>query len=263
MKKYTKEELYEMDVVELYEMVLKGDVITRFPRGYWQQPRAKENAVKCTRYLIEDILKYDEIMIKQKASQNLFYEHRLFGMLYLVFNHSPYEAINNAYPGKYKEWEFKSVPNGYWRNRKNGMKATKWLVEEKLKLNDKQLKQQLSAKLFIKNGLNGMLQLCFNNSPYEAINSIYPNKYKEWEFKQVPHRFWESKENGIKATKWLIEEKLKLNDEQLKEQLSLKLFIENNLSGMLQICFNNSPYKAINSTYPNKYIRNNFKPYKK
>ncbi|WP_195469757.1 hypothetical protein [Clostridium sp. D43t1_170807_H7] len=72
------------------------------------------------------------------------------------------------------------------------------------------------------------------NSPYLAINSVYINKYKEWEFKVVPKNFWR-KEKSIEAIKWLIEEKIRLSDKDLKEQLSRKLFKDNGLSGMLQI----------------------------
>ena len=46
-----------------------------------------------------------------------------------------------------------------------------------------------------------MLKYCFNNSPYEAINITYPNKYKEWEFSNITIGFWENKQNGVKATK--------------------------------------------------------------
>ncbi|MBQ3420478.1 MAG: hypothetical protein IJH34_02165, partial [Romboutsia sp.] len=165
-----------------------------------------------------------------------------------------YEAINSIYPNKYKEWDFKITRNRYWRNKENGKKATKWLIEEKLKLSDEEIEEKVSKILFTEHGLNGMLQYCFNGSPYEAINSVYPNKYKEWDFKMVPQGYWKDKENGIKATKWLIEEKLKLNDEELKEQLSIQLFKKNRLGGMLQICFNNNPYEAINTAYPKKII---------
>ena len=103
-----------------------------------------------------------------------------------------------------------------------------------------------------------MLQFCFNGSPYQALNTTYPNKFKEWEFKNVPINFW-NKEKGIEATKWLIEEKLKLTDEELKEQLSVNLFKDNNLGGMLRSCFNDSPYRAINSTYPNRFKPEDFK----
>ena len=39
----------------------------------------------------------------------------------------------------------------------------------------------------------------------------------------VPHRYW-TVDTGIEATRWLIETKLKLNEDELKEQLSRKLF---------------------------------------
>lgn len=133
-------------------------------------------------------------------------------------------------------------------------RATKWLIEEKLKLSDEELKEQLSLKLFEENGLGGMLQSCFSRNTYKAINSVYENKYKEWEFNMVSNGFWDNKENGVKATKWLIEEKLKLSEKELKEQLSAKLFIENGLSGMLQVCFNGSPYKAIKSVYSSEKL---------
>ena len=259
MRKDTKEELFKMDAVDVYKMVLKGDTIKAFPKGFWQQPEAKQNASKCTRYLIEEILKYDEKKIKEKNSKSIFSKNKLAGMLATCFNYSPYEVIDNAYPNKYKEWEFKAVPQGCWDNKENGIKATKWLIEEKLKLSDEELKKQLSQKLFKDNGLVGMLQRCFNHSPYEAINAAYPNKYKEWEFKMTPIGYWDNKENGIKAIKWLIEEKLKLSDKELKEQLSVNLFKDNGLGGMLQHCFNYSPYKAINTTYPNKYKEWEFK----
>ena len=178
-------------------------------------------------------------------------------MLRSCFDDSPYKAINSTYPNKFKEWEFKSVPMNFWIKEK-GIEATKWLIEEKLKLTDEELKEQLSQKLFKDNNLYGMLNICFNNSPYQAINTTYPNKFKEWEFKCTPNSFW-TKEKGIEATKWLVEEKLKLTDEEIKEQSSVNLFKDNSLYNMLYNCFNSSPYQAINATYPNKFKPEDFK----
>ena len=178
-------------------------------------------------------------------------------MLQQCFNGSPYQAINETYPNKYKEWEFKQVPHNFWTKEKI-IEATKWLVEEKLKLSDEGLKEKLSRKIFTDNGLGGMLYNCFNDSPYQAINLVYPNKFKEWEFNSVPKNFW-TKEKGAEATRWLIEEKLKLSDVDLKEKLSSKLFEDNGLGSMLNTCFNSSPYQAINETYPNKFKPEDFK----
>ena len=60
-----REELFKMDAVEVYKMVLKGDVIKRFPAGFWQQPEAKQNASKCIKFLVEEILNYDMEMLKE------------------------------------------------------------------------------------------------------------------------------------------------------------------------------------------------------
>ena len=70
MKKYTKEELYKMDVIDVYKLVLKEE-LKKFPNGFWQQPEAKQNAAKCTRYLIEEILNYDDKELKDKNSTNM------------------------------------------------------------------------------------------------------------------------------------------------------------------------------------------------
>ncbi|SHH23881.1 hypothetical protein [Clostridium grantii] len=56
-----------------------------------------------------------------------------------------------------------------------------------------------------------MLQRCFNSSPFEAINSAYPNKFKAWELPKVPRCFWDSKENCVAALNWLVTEKLNIS----------------------------------------------------
>lgn len=263
MKRYNRADLFKMDAVEVYKLVLEGCVVKKFPDGYWRNGDSKKNATKCTKYLVEEILGYSDKELKENCTKEMFVKNKLGGMLQYYFKNSPYNAINNAYPGKFKEWEFKYVPMGYWRDKENAINAIKWMIEEKLKYSDKELKENLTYNTFRSYGLAGMMQHCFNNSPYNAINSAYPGKFKEWEFKYVPMYYWKNKENGVKATKWMIEEKLSLSEKEIKEKLSAKLFIDNGLHGMLHHCFNNSPYEAINYAYPNKYRKTDFKNYKK
>ena len=248
-----------MDAVEVYKLVLERKRIKIFPAGFWQQPEAIDNAIKCTKYLIEEKLKLSEEELNKQLSVKLFKENGLRGMLYTCFNDSPYEAIKSAYPEKnYQPWEFNIVPKGYWDDINNGINSTKWLIETKLKLSEEELKEQLTFKLFKDNGLGGMLQTCFNGSVYEALKLTYPEKnYQPWEFKQVSKGYWDNVENGINATKWLIETKLQLSEQELKEQLSVKLFYDNGLITILRYCFNNSPYEAINKAYPER----NYKPW--
>ena len=68
----------------------------------------------------------------------------------------------------------------------------------------------------------------------------------------MPNRFW-SREKGIEATRWLVGEKLKLSDGELKEKLNRNSFDDNGLRGMLQYCFDGSYKKALQETYPDKF----------
>ncbi len=217
------------------------------PNSYW----TKETAAEATIWLIEEKLKWSEEELLKKLSTKTFYDNGLRGMLDSVLNSSPYAAIDNAYPGKYKPWQFANVPNSYW-TKETAAEATIWLIEEKLKWSEDTLLENLSARIFIENGLRGMLNSVFANSPYAVINNAYPGKYKPWQFAYVPNSYW-TEETAIKATKWLIEEKLKWSEEELFKGLSIKVFIKYGLSGMILQVYNDSPYSAINSAYPDKY----------
>lgn len=52
MKRYTKEEINRLDAVDVYKMVLRGDIIKRFTKGFWQRPEAQENAYKCSKNIL-------------------------------------------------------------------------------------------------------------------------------------------------------------------------------------------------------------------
>ncbi|MBZ9626348.1 hypothetical protein G9F71_026440 [Clostridium sp. FP2] len=234
--KTNKYDLYKSSAIEIYKMVLRGD-LKKFPAYFLQRPDADKNAMEIIKYLLEEILKWSSNDIKKKLSQSIFVECKLNGMLHQVHNQSPFEAFNAAYPNRFKSWELGCVPKNYWE-LDSGIEATKWLIEEKLK--------------YLENGLDGMLKMLFNASPYEAINTTYPNKFKNWEFTKSPRNYC-TVETGIEATKWLIEEKLKWTDNDIKKYISLDIFTINGLRGMLQGVYNGSFFNAIDSTYPNKF----------
>ena len=169
-------------------------------------------------------------------------------MINLLYNNSPFEAINSAYPNRFKPWELNSVPKGYW-TLERGREATKWLVEVKLNGLTDNIVNTLSMRTFKRNGLRGMIATVFNDSPYKALNSVYPDKFKPWQLNSVPKHYW-TLEKGIQATKWLIEEKLKLSPNCIKGNVTRNNFVENGLRGMLMTCFNKSYKKALKTTYP-------------
>ena len=171
-------------------------------------------------------------------------------MLNTLFNATPFKAIDNAYPGKFYPWEFNRVPNNYW-NLETAKKATIWLFEKKLKNNEEQIKNNMS-KIFKNNGLGSMVTIVFNGNYFSAIDNAYNGNFEKIEFKYLPKNYW-NLETAKKATIWLFEEKLKWGDEQIKANLSLKLFIDNDLGYMINHLFNNSPFKAIDNAYPGKF----------
>ena len=139
----------------LEEVLSKGK---QFPKGVWNCNEKYDNAKEVTKTLIEKVLKWSDDEIKRKLSANIFIQNSLYGMLVILFNGSPYLAIENAYPGKFKPWELPCVSNSFW-NLKTAKEATIWLIEEKLKWNDDDIKEKLSANTFIKNSLTSIISL--------------------------------------------------------------------------------------------------------
>ena len=202
------------------------------PQKFWNLETAKEATI----WLIKEKLKWSDEDVKQKLSRKIFRENSLNGMLDYLFNNSPYRAIENAYPGKFKPWELPSVHKKIW-NLETAREATIWLIEEKLKWDDDDIRKKLSKKIFKENSLGGMLSNLFKNSPYLAMENAYPGKFKPWEVARISKKFW-NMETAREATIWLIEEKLKWSDEDVKEKLTLNTFKENSLKSMLNYLFN-------------------------
>ena len=232
----------------LEEVLAKGK---QFPKDIWNYNSKYDNAKVVTKTLIEKVLKWSDDEIKRKLSANIFRKYLLTGMLNVLFNGGAYLAIENAYPGKFKPWEVTRVSKNFW-NMETAKEATIWLIEEKLKWSENDIKEKLSANIFIKNSLTGMLNVLFNGSAYLAIENAYPGKFKPWEVTRVSKKFW-NVETAKEATIWLIEEKLKWSDEDIKQKLSAKIFIQNSFSSILNDLFNGSPYLIIDNAYPGKF----------
>lgn len=76
------------------------------------------------------------------------------------------------------------------------------------------------------------------------------------ELKQFPKHFWDkpySMQSAKAIVKYLFEEKLCIDLNNLHKILSIKFFQDNRLLGMLQIVFNQKIYDLVEYVYPNKY----------
>ena len=149
----------------LEEVLAKGK---QFPKDIWNYNAKYDNAKVVTKTLIEKVLKWSDDEIKRKLSANIFIQNSLYGMLVILFNGSPYLAIENAYPGKFKPWELPSVPKKFW-NLETAKEATIWLIEEKLKWSDEDVKKKFNLNTFKENSLKSMLNYLFNIDPHQPV----------------------------------------------------------------------------------------------
>jgi len=250
IKHLTKNNCNLITPVEVFKLVLGGK-LKRFPPDSWTEPDAVENGVEILRFLFESILQWSPKDIKKNYSRKLFIDYKLEGLFKIVFNSSPFQALNALYPNQFREWELHYAPNKFW-TEETGIQATRWLVEEKLKWTENDIKEKLMKQVFCDNELGGMLRILYGNSVWRAVNQSYPSKFKEWELQTTHNNFW-NETTGIKATKWLIEEKLKWTETDIKEKITYKIFCNNGLGGMLFGVYHGSPWQAINAAYPNQF----------
>lgn len=163
---------------------------------------------------------------------------------------SPVEVYQLVLAGKLKRF-----PTGFWVRPEalgNAVEILKYLFESVLQWTHEDIKKYCSQKLFARYKLKGMFNHVFNDSPFQAVNAVYPGQFKEWELNRVPPNFW-TEETGIRATKWLIEERLQWTEDDIREKICLKVFIDNRLYGMLQTVYHESVWQAVNAAYPNRF----------
>lgn len=242
--------IWQYDALDIYKMVLSGR-IKKFPLNYWSSPYNLQYAEICLRHLFEERLQWTDEEILKKLSQATFVKHKLGGLLDIIFDSSPQRAFHFIYPDKFKPWEFRQVPSGFW-NETTAIESIKWLLEEKLKWDDEQIKKKYNINVLEQYGIGSMVRKLYGGSPYTILDLAYPDRFKPWEFSQAGVGYW-NKDTATQSIKWLFEEKLKWNDNQIKENLSQETFISNGLNGMMQQVFKGSPYDAFNYAYPNRF----------
>lgn len=150
---------------EIFRDILDGKA-SRFPNGYWRQPGVETECANITKYFIENILRREDKEIREKTNEMIFRKYHLSGMLEYVFGRSPFLAIDNAYPGRYRVWELTCTPKHFWEEEKNRNDALSWLLDKtgKIKISE------LTNKDFLKNGLGGLMDYLTSKKVYKKMD---------------------------------------------------------------------------------------------
>jgi hypothetical protein len=109
----------------------------------------------------------------------------------------------------------------------------------------------------------------YGNNLLGFVMELYDNKYPAYKFKIPGFKYWDSKENRIRALKYFIEEDMKIQLEKVPLYITLTVLRDKGTSTMYNVCkkYYNSLFDWVNEVYPEKfdpkdfdihYIRNNF-----
>ena len=107
----------ESYAIQTYKDVLIGSR-KRFPTNFWKDDENKNfsDAADITRYLIEDVLHWDDETVKNQLCCKTFFDNSLKGMLWTLFNDSVFAAIQTmgAFMHTEKFLEFRHSKTSYY-----------------------------------------------------------------------------------------------------------------------------------------------------
>jgi len=243
MKSYNKNNEFNIAPIEMYELIQDGK-ISRFPDGYLDKRSSKE----ILRHITLTKLHMTRKDICEKIDLPFLRKHHI-STFRKFWDSQIHQMISYCFPEfKIMPWELKRVPNTFWKNETNRLAFLNWMAKkENLDLTKLEDVRKIKATMVQKHG--GIRALRNSGGLYSLICLATGNSIMEWELDKV--NVW-TEEKVIRAIKWLIEEKLKWNDEQIYNNLTTKIFEENSLDGLIDL-FSNSPIKALNAAYPGRF----------
>jgi hypothetical protein len=150
------------------------------------------------------------------------------------------------------ECEFSRVPINYWENIDRVKERFEWkLAQEGLEIKD--IPSIISNKILIQWGFSNPLKR-HGFSPFRLLNKLYPDQFKETDFKKVPHHYYENTSKLKKQfLKMIDKEQIPFNE--IPKKVNQEMLFNHGFSTSLN-SFSNSPSKFISSLFPNDFSIN-------
>ncbi|MCW1941638.1 hypothetical protein OMD49_28825 [Bacillus anthracis] len=189
------------------------------------QLQKKEDALKILELKIKQQEKLQQKQLLTFFDKKWLIENNLAISLINFWNGSPYEMLNDLHPNKFKEWQLKDLPKGYWlgKSPSEALEALRWIIEEKEQLIEEQILQVYNKGWLIKHRLKIPLLEHWDANIYIMLNDLYPNRFKEWQWSSLKNEYWRKSTPLIvlEELKWLIEEKKQLTKENALKVVDL------------------------------------------
>ncbi len=168
--------------MKIYKQVLDGR-LKSFPRRFWEDDKGGNlqiSARDCTKYMYEELLKWNVSDIINKSNNDIFKQYKLNSMVKILFNSSWHMAIYNAYPN-IKPYEIKSRGNieEYWkvngieRAKEMGVWLKKDLAKDGYRFSGKGVLSLKWPKIIKQYKLTSMLTIVFNNNLVDFFNIVF------------------------------------------------------------------------------------------
>lgn len=226
------------------------------PMSFWMGDEGREHAREATRWLITKVglSGLEPVDVANQVDYYTFEKAHLKGMLYRVYNGSPYAALADIYP-ELQAWERAFVPRDYWQGKQGRARARQATLQmlQRMSVNKapvETIAREVNQQTFAEHGLGGMLSQVYGSSPYLALHDILPD-LKPWLMGQVPRGYWqgrEGQERAREAVRWMLEQ-LNLDvtapPDVLAKHLKRRVFANYELDGMLQVVYNSRIQDAI------------------
>lgn len=245
MKNKVRVDVEGLSPLEVYQLVLDG-TLRRFPYGYVSAPNMKE----ILRYVVLEKLSMSREDICKNLSYVFLRKYKLGGSR-LAFDASIFKLITYCFPEfDIRYWELNKVEDAFWEKEENRKEFMLWVAEkENIHLDSLADLRKFDVELIQKYGGNRARKFA---GMYNLITLVAEIDVKEWQVIKMP--VW-NEEKAKASVKWLIEEKLRWTKKQVENNLSSKVFYDNDLGGMLKNYCNNSPIKALRLAYSNEKFK--------
>lgn len=163
-------------------------------------------------------------------------------------NHSPFQLINEIYPGVFKPYQFRKIPQKHARNKKI-LKDQFFAMLQKEQIAFHEIPQKIRLELLYRYRFHGAMKY-YNRSPSKFIMDLFPNQFTQEDFIR-PQGYWHDVESAKTAILSLIE-KLGIPFLEIPQQLTKKLFAEHGLSGLLDH-YDGSPINIVQTCFPGEF----------
>ena len=223
-------ELYNLRSEELYDIYINRlNMNTEISKDF-------KLSCKVFKYFFIEVEKFDRQHIGKITGRLA----EKCGFTRIINRHKLSEIVLEAFKEfDIKPWEMTRVPDEYWDIKENRNKFVMWIFKTK-NLDYNNLKDVKEASIYLNQRISSISgNMKKEMLVYDLIKQAIPNlKFERWEIECV--KKWTIDES-IRATKWLIEEQLNItkeemlnwNENDIKQNIKFKHFLENGLEILL------------------------------